>query len=285
MIFLCGHCGSTTGLITRDVYEHKEPDYDLHNDEWIFKKNACHIFECSTCSKPTLIEYDYGLDSIDIKDWKGFVIYPPVDVEDWKDLVIYPTANIPLDNLPKKIERAYTAAIKVKNIEPNACAVLVERTLEAACNHEQAQGRTLAQKLNYLAENGRIRYELAKMACGLKELKNLDAHDDEGEFTEKDMPIIIDFLETILECLYVVPTKIEVVRAWLTKDEIFFDDLYDFKAVKSDDEADDDDNNENEVSDANMGLKEIPYDYDREEMEAEAIEYKQDWDEYTREFN
>ncbi|MGZ3644246.1 MAG: DUF4145 domain-containing protein [Ktedonobacteraceae bacterium] len=131
--------------------------------------------------------------------------------------LLYPSTDIPLTNIPQKIDRAYTAAIKVKNIEPNACAVLVGRTLEAACNHEQAQGRTLAQKLNYLAENGRIPNTLAEMARQLKELRNLGAHDAEDEVTEQDVPIILDFLEAILEYLYVAPAKIEAVRTRLTR--------------------------------------------------------------------
>ena len=89
--------------------------------------------------------------------------------------------------------------------------------MEAACNHEQAQGRTLAQKLNYLAENGRIPNTLAEMARQLKELRNLGAHDAEDEVTEQDVPIILDFLETILEYLYVAPAKIEAVRTRLTR--------------------------------------------------------------------
>jgi hypothetical protein len=87
--------------------------------------------------------------------------------------------------------------------------------LEAACNHEQAQGRTLAQKLNYLAQNGRIPNTLAEMAHQLKELRNLGAHDAEDEVTENDVPIILDFLEAILEYLYVAPAKIEAVRTRL----------------------------------------------------------------------
>lgn len=53
--------------------------------------------------------------------------------------VLYPTASTQLSDLPAAIERKYKSALKVRYIEPNACAVLVGRTLEAACNHEKAQ--------------------------------------------------------------------------------------------------------------------------------------------------
>src|SRR5437773_1410815 len=157
MIMLCGHCGNKTSLDSRGGYEHKVPFFNNERDEFTWEKTAWHVFECMTCSKPTLIEYDFGLDADEIP------------LPDLNESVLYPPADTPLTNLPHKIERAYTAALRVRNIEPNACAVLVGRTLEAACNHEQAQGRTLAQKLKYLAQNGRIPNTLAEMARQLKE--------------------------------------------------------------------------------------------------------------------
>lgn len=200
MIFLCGHCGNNTTYEQRGEYQIKIPQYDAENKTWVEDQIQWVVDECMTCHKPTLTEY--YLDAI------------AVDVQ---GKVLYPSTQAKLTNLPPKIERAFTAAIKVKNIEPNACAVLVGRTLEAACNHEQAQGRTLAQKLNYLAQNGRIPNTLAEMARQLKELRNLGAHDAEDEVTEQDVPIILDFLEAILEYLYVAPAKIEAVRARLAR--------------------------------------------------------------------
>src|SRR5712691_5533290 len=135
----------------------------------------------------------------------------------YKRKVLYPISRPELPNLPVKIEKAYRAALKVQKVEPNACAVLVGRTLEAACNHEKAPGRVLAEKLTYLANAGRIPQTLAEMAHHLKELRNLGAHDAEDTVTEEDVPIILDFLEAILEYLYVAPAKVAAVQARLKK--------------------------------------------------------------------
>ena len=200
MIEICGHCGNKTSLEARGNYDTVETAR-RYEDEIIREKTSWQLFECKTCSKPTLIEVSPD------KDNPPFVFFT----------TLYPSIQTELTNLPQKIERAYTAALRVRNIEPNACAVLVGRTLEAACNHEQAQGRTLAQKLNYLAQNERIPNTLAQMARQLKELRNLGAHDAEDEVTEDDVPVILDFLEAILEYLYVAPAKIEAVRTRLTR--------------------------------------------------------------------
>ncbi len=203
MIERCGHCGNVTNLEERGRYEHKVTVHNEENDTWDVGRVLWQVYECVTCSEPTLIRSVYEPQ-----------IENTVTVHEKQ---LYPTSESSLTNLPQKIEKAYTAAIKVKNIEPNACAVLVGRTLEAACNHEEAQGRTLAQKLNYLAENGRIPNTLAAMARQLKELRNLGAHDAEDVVTEEDVPIILDFLEAILEYLYVAPAKIEAVQARLRR--------------------------------------------------------------------
>ncbi len=109
------------------------------------------------------------------------------------------------------------AALKVQDIEPSACAVLVGRTLEAVSNYEKATGKTLSDKLNNLVSSDRIPKTLGEMAHQLRQIRNLGAHDAEDEVTEEDVPIILDFLEAILEYLYVAPAKIAAVQARLKR--------------------------------------------------------------------
>jgi Domain of unknown function (DUF4145) len=200
MIMLCGHCGNRTTLEKHGEYKTKEYKFDVVTKKGAVNEISWGLLRCVTCSKPTLVEYRVEEPEI----------FP-------EEKILYPAAETPLPNLPQKVEKAYAAALSVRSIEPNACAVLVGRTLEAACNHEKAQGSTLAQKLNYLAQNGRIPNTLAEMALHLKELRNLGAHDAEDEVTQEDVPIIVDFLKAILEYLYIAPAKIEAVRARLNK--------------------------------------------------------------------
>ncbi len=66
--------------------------------------------------------------------------------------------------LPESIEKAYRAALKVQDIEPNACAVLARRTLEAIFIYEKAEGKTPMEKVNNLIKSDRIPPLLADMA-------------------------------------------------------------------------------------------------------------------------
>jgi|SRR5215469_12360217 len=196
----CEHCGNHTILYVRAEYEYT----DDHEESGCgpIEHVTWWILECAACSRITVEEH-HALDYGNVFEGNSSIHYPPT--------------KLSLDYLPDVVRKAYMAARKVRNVEPNACAVLIGRTLEAACNQENAQGRVLADKLKFLANSGRIPDTLVEMAQYVKELRNMGAHNAEDEVTEEDVPIMLDFLEAILEYLYVAPAKIEAVRARLKK--------------------------------------------------------------------
>lgn len=207
MKMLCGHCGYKTvfelcGEYIDEDEEYKEDENSFERspypDEWY--KFTWQLFKCLNCSKPTLRETynDFNRDE------------PTYNI-------IYPVVKEGLANLPEQIASRYQAALKVQRIEPSAFAVLIGRTLEAVCNYEKATGKDLNDKVNNLVSLDRIPRTLAEMAHQLRQIRNLGAHDDEDDVTEEDVPIIRDFVEAILEYLYVAPAKIEAIRTRLKK--------------------------------------------------------------------
>jgi hypothetical protein len=199
---VCAHCGNQTILVVRAEYHKKDIDWYSPGP----KENHSHwsILECESCYGISVQEMSYSTIA-------------GVQHSNYKRKVLYPMSRPELPNLPVKVEKAYRDALKVEKVDPNACAVLVGRTLEAACNHEQAPGRVLADKLTYLANAGRIPETLAEMAQQLRQLRNFGAHDAEDTVTEEDIPTILYFLEAILEYLYVAPAKVAAVQARLKK--------------------------------------------------------------------
>ena len=85
-------------------------------------------------------------------------------------------------------------------------------TLEAVCQHEQAKGSSLSERLNHLVTSERIPKTLAEMAHHLRQLRDIGAHLTEEEILPEDVPVIMDFVEAILEYLYVAPAKIRAVQ-------------------------------------------------------------------------
>ena len=200
IVLICRHCGNKTVFEKYGAYSydyHLPSGYEVEVTEWV-------LLKCLSCSMPTLQQN---------------TLYAGLLYKKWPTMtdILYPSAKTPLTNLPPVIEKRYQAALKVRNIEPSACAVLIGRTLEAICKHEKAAGRTLADKIDTLLNSNRIPKTLAEMAGQLRHIRNLGAHDAEDEVTEEDVPIILDFLEAILEYLYVAPAKIEALRTRLER--------------------------------------------------------------------
>lgn len=210
---MCGHCKKVTVFELRGEGTKNGAviDENYHDGQVI---TTWRILECQWCKRPTLeeIETDYSFKMDDVYGWMEPVSY--------KITILYPEdkpVKAPLTDLPEMIEKKYLATLKMQNVEPSACAVLAGRALEAICNYEKATGKTLSDKLNNLVGSDRIPRTLAEMAHQLRQIRNLGAHDAEDEVTEEDVPLILDFLEAILEYLYIAPAKIAAVQRRLKK--------------------------------------------------------------------
>jgi Domain of unknown function (DUF4145) len=211
---LCGNCGKQAVFTVRAEWKKDEVaiiDSPYNEGQDII---TWRVLECTGCKSPTLAETKSLYSFVDHE------LYAGVELISSETIILYPgakPAKTPLTNLPETIEKKYQAALKVQDIEPSACAVLVGRTLEAVCNYEKATGKTLSDKVNNLVNSDRIPTTLAEMAHQLRQIRNFGAHDADDEVTEEDVPIILDFLEAILEYLYVAPAKIAAVQARLKK--------------------------------------------------------------------
>jgi Domain of unknown function (DUF4145) len=203
----CNHCGNITVHLTQQIYNHKDDDaiHYYMNEEKIDQTNefAWFIQECMNCKGFLL------------KEWRSYID----DIDDYyhdEYKILYPATKAVSDSLPSAVKKVFEKALNVKD-EPNSFAFLAGQTLESVCRHEQAQGESLYEKLNYLAQKDRIPKTLADMAHQVRLLRNLAVHDAENEVTEKDVPITLEFLEAILEYLYVAPAKIKAVQERLRK--------------------------------------------------------------------
>jgi hypothetical protein len=136
--------------------------------------------------------------------------------EAFSERQLYPTErnNEPL---PVKVRQRLDSARKVRTADAGLYAVAVRRLLETVCNEQGAAGRNLIAKLQDLAGKGRIPELLGEMADQLRLLGNIGAHDADVEIDERDVPVIEDFAEAILEYLYRAPAKLAAARAALDR--------------------------------------------------------------------
>ncbi len=211
----CGHCGRQTVFQVRaEGTQHgavlpKNPagiDYDgMTITTW-------RVQECELCFQPTLVQET-------VEYWFEHADYWAAEVQSAEATVLYPEVKkrAPLTHLPKAIEKEYKDTLKVQEISLAACAVLARRTLEAIFAYEKAEGKTLMEKVNNLIKSDRIPPLLADMAHLGRKIGNLGAHFAEENVTEEDVTAMLDFVEAILEYLYVAPAKVATVKARFTK--------------------------------------------------------------------
>ncbi len=200
VVMQCDHCGNRASFIIRADYTDLRDAADgYHYTEKTL--TTWYIMQCQTCFRPTFAESSKIVNG----DLNKMIVGPFT-------AILYPAERTLLADLPEAIEKKYKEALLVRNISPSSCAVLVRKILEAICEHENAQGRVLAEKLRDLANSGRIPQTLADVATHLKQLGNLGAHINEDDVTQEDVPVILDFVELLLDYLYVAPMKIEAVR-------------------------------------------------------------------------
>jgi hypothetical protein len=138
--------------------------------------------------------------------------FDQADPDDWHFQILYPSSEEVSLMLPDKIAKAYDAARKVRNIDPNAFGVLLRRLLELVC-----KGKVLHTQLRDLASRQEIPKQLAEMAHALRQFGNIGAHASAGELTEEEVPFLDKLCQAILEYVYHAPRVLEDVRVRLDR--------------------------------------------------------------------
>lgn len=221
----CGHCGNVGNCkvqasYTYDILVEAADEYDQRM--WL-------LFQCPACSRPILGEcvivekekfgelpevFKCDIHFFDGSAGRAGDPAGPMLFEEFSDnnKILYPQDKTIEHNwmLPHRVSLAYSAALRVKKADPGAFAIMVGRALEEICHHEKAKGKVLADKIKSLADSGRLPQVLADMIAQLRLLRNLAAHANEDDYMvkEEDVPIIREFIDAILEYLYIAPTKI-----------------------------------------------------------------------------
>lgn len=186
----CKHCANTAPMeIVAKYSAVKSYDDESRNFSW----DAGTVYElllCPACESVSLRSY-FWRDAMD-----------PADIN-YKTL--HPTQSERPVGLPDSIARAYDAAQKVRNIDPNSYGVSLGRLLELVCRDRNASGQGLGNKLKNLASNGEIPKKLVGVANGLRILRNVGAHPTLGELTASELPIMDTLCRAILEYVYSAP--------------------------------------------------------------------------------
>ena len=201
-VLTCGHCSNKGRM---DIVACWRKDLSVEDERQPYSFDAHRCYEtliCPSCDKPT---------------FRSIYWHEAMEPDDISIEVYHPSVEEMSSGLPNSIHKAYESARRVKNIDANAFGVLIGRLLELVCEDQQAKGDSLYKKLKYLSEKGIIPDKLAKIALGLKDLRNIGAHATMGELTEKEVPLLEKLTRAILEYVYTAPLLAEQAENQLAK--------------------------------------------------------------------
>lgn len=141
----------------------------------------------------------------------------PEGIDRSYDRILYPSLPESPRALPKSVQAAWDAAMRVRKIDPNAFAVLLGRVLDVVCIQEQSKGDTLFKRIEHLAVEREFPEHLTTAAHGLRKLRNFGAHGDLGQLSESDAPLLQSLCSAILMHLYTVPALAKDAEERLAK--------------------------------------------------------------------
>ena len=156
---------------------------------------------CPVCHKITLLE-TYGDESMEEPTCDGSMEYY------YANTVLYPINSIDSSAMPDNIKEAFESALKVKNIDVNACSLLLRRTLEIILKDQGAVKWGLKEMIEEIASKGILPKSLKEASFFTKKYGDSAAHGKELAADDCDIQNLVEFVKYIIEYLYIIPTKI-----------------------------------------------------------------------------
>jgi hypothetical protein len=119
----------------------------------------------------------------------------------------------PVEDLPERVRTRYAKMLELA-YEPDAFAMRAGKVLEAICNEQGLATGNLGRRLDRLIADDRLPQGLGDQAHLVREYRNIGSHDDASLDVEgEDVPLIQDFVESLLDYLYWGPARLQRVKA------------------------------------------------------------------------
>jgi len=206
----CSHCGNVALQIL--AHEHSALLlFDTVGEDNLVEDFDFQTYICSTCKGLNL----YGGFRIE-KERNDFSEYPslyPVGSS-----LLPPSYLVPRRELiPRKLITMYQEIWHLKRRTPVAFVAQIRRALELICDEQNANGVNLASKLQSLTRKGVFPGYIGDLTDLLRLIGNIGAHDSTSFISVWDAESIDDFFRLLVEYVYVLPAKIEIVHQLATK--------------------------------------------------------------------
>jgi len=192
----------------RQTGEYKWGSRDIDDCDFDFIYDY-QMFACPVCHKITL-RLSYNDENMMEPNNNGEMV--------WYDskTVLFPISSIDSGVIPPKVKEAFEAALKIKSIDNHTCLMALRRTLELILKDKGATKWGLKDKIEEIAQKGLLPDTLKEASSLTKILGDSAAHDKDLEIDQYDVDSMAEFVEFIIEYLYIVPDKINTYKERLS---------------------------------------------------------------------
>ncbi len=193
----CYHCGNKGLLIEESLYLDKYYDYD-ENIPTFWYEDYYHILHCPVCHGVTLLKRstDQTMQNMDGSyDFSYKILYPDISTDN--------------KGVPKNIVSAFESAKKVEKIDSSICALSLRKVLELICKDKKAQGNTLEKQIEDLVSKNILPTTFDDACKHIRLIGNEGAHDDHLSIPKSELKTLIEYLDSIINYLYIIPAKIK----------------------------------------------------------------------------
>lgn len=205
-VIKCFHCGNETLMSQEGEYSWGSRDIEYEDFDYLYEYE---LFACPVCHKVTLREI-YGDETMMEQCDDGSMRWQS------NKNILYPINSIDSSSIPSKVNEAYGAALKTKGIDKYVCLMALRRTLELILKDKGATKWGLKDKIEEIAEKGLLPDTLKEASSLTKILGDSAAHDKDMDIDQQDVESMAEFVEFIIEYLYVVPDKINSYKERLS---------------------------------------------------------------------
>ncbi len=201
----CYHCGNKTlmSVVAHYSFDHEESYYDSDGDEisQLISSNTWKLLVCPVCNETTLLK----------SYWEPNMVEPNGDQYEYDD-ILYPMSTYKGSGVPQKVNNAFEASLKARHLDASICLLALRRTLEIICKDKGANDGFLEAKIKKLTNDGILPPTLNEVSKIIKKLGNEAAHGDDVIHTKKGVSEMIEFVENIINYVYVLPYKISKIK-------------------------------------------------------------------------
>ncbi|MBE5738976.1 MAG: DUF4145 domain-containing protein [Clostridiales bacterium] len=193
----CYHCGNKGLLIEESLYLDKYYDYD-EDVPILWYEDYYHVLHCPVCHGVTLLKRSTD-QTMQNRDGSY----------DFERKILYPDISTNKRDVPKNIVSAFESAKKVEKIDSSICALSLRKVLELICKDKKAKGSKLEKQIEDLVTKNILPVTFDDACKHIRLIGNEGAHDDHLSIPKSELKTLIEFLDSIINYLYIIPAKIK----------------------------------------------------------------------------